>query len=414
MSDPISRRRLLQAAGMASAALVASGCGAGDPPPAPDPSPPIDPPTPAPPLLEQLPTRTLGRSGLEVPILCYGAIDLQPGSRILLRRAIEQGITLWDTAAKYGGGASERAIGAYLQAFPEDRGRLMLLTKSTGRKPAELEEDLATSMERMGVDEIDILLLHAVKDGDEFTDEIRDWAQAAREAGRIRTFGFSSHQNMAPVIERAAATPWLACGMVTCSYRHLQEPAMQQALAAARDSSLGLIAMKTQGKASLEDLSGADRELLARFLDQGLTLGQAKLKAIWSEPAFATITSKMTNVSLIDENLAAALDPRVFGALERRLLEEHERATASTACSSCGACAAALPGAEIMRALMYARAYGEPERARELLRATPVNPEGVAAAEAACPRGVPLGRALADARTLFDEGTAPWPDSSSC
>jgi predicted aldo/keto reductase-like oxidoreductase len=418
MSDAISRRRLLEVAGMASAAaLMAPACSSSEPPPANDPAPAAGPPAEPPPSpLETLPTRTLGRSGLEVPILCYGAIDLQPGSKILLRRALELGIELWDTAAKYGGGASERAIGAYLAAFPEDRQRLLLLTKSTGRSAEALEKDLTQSLERMGIQHVDILLLHGVDDGEEFTDEIRAWAEGAKASGRVRVFGFSSHKNMASVIERAAATPWLECGMVTCSYRHLQEPEMQRALQAARAASLGLIAMKTQGKRGLESDPAEEQRLLTRFLERGLTPGQAKLKAIWDEPVFATITSKMTNVSLIEENLAAARDPRVFGAVDRCILQEHDRATAAASCTSCGACASALPGAEIMRALMYARAYGDPTRAKALLRSVmpALDPARVQAAEAACPRGVPLGRALADARSLFDDERDLWPTASSC
>jgi len=410
VSDPISRRELLQAAGLAgAAALVGPGCSGGAPPPAQEPLRVPSQPVEAPPPLDTLPTRTLGRSGLEVPILSYGAFDLQPGSRILLRRALELGIALWDTAAAYGGGASERAIGAYLAAFPDDRARLTLLTKSQGRRSEDLERDLNTSLERMGTQQIDILLLHDVRDGDELKDEIRDWAQAAKDSGRIRSVGLSTHQNMTAVIERAAELPWIDCGMVSCSYRHLREPAMERALAVAKDADLGLIAMKTQGRKSLDELEGADRELFAHFLAQGLTFGQAKLKVIWAEPAFASITSKMTNVALLNENLAAALDPRAFGALDRSVLEEHDRATARAACTGCDACAPALPGAALMRALMYARAYGEPARARALLRRTAIDPDEIAEAEALCPRGVPLGRALADARLLFDDEPCPLP-----
>ncbi len=401
----LSRRRFLAALGLAGAGAFLGaplGCSA---------------PQPAAPAqsLDRMPTRPLGHTGIQVPILSFGCVDLQPGSRILLRRAMDLGATLWETGASYGGGASERAIGEYLQAFPRDRDRLLLLTKSTAFDPDGLERELAGSLERLGVDRVDFYLLHGVDDAEVFTPELGRWVEQARSAGRFRAFGLATHKNMAPVLTAAAEHPWIDLAMVACSYRHLQEEPMRRALDACQQAGVGLIAMKTQGLASLPTDPQAEGKLLERFVAQGRSLAQARLQAVWAHPAIACICSKMPNVAILEENTAAAKAPTALGAAELEALREHALATAPAACSGCGVCqrAAGVPGAEIMRALMYTHGYGEPQRARALLGNLPsisaLEPAALAQASGACPRRVPLAQAAQRAAAQLTPESTQWP-----
>jgi aryl-alcohol dehydrogenase-like predicted oxidoreductase len=81
----------------------------------------------------------------------------------LLRRAVELGITLIDTAEGYGPGRSERIIGATLAGMPEsDRASLTIATKFLPIAPAEpiLAWQAAGSRRRLGVDVLDLYYAH--------------------------------------------------------------------------------------------------------------------------------------------------------------------------------------------------------------------------------------------------------------
>lgn len=112
-------------------------------------------------------------------------------NRDFLRRAVEAGVDLIDTAHLYTGGASERALGAALAPFPDD---LVVATKGGynpgGGRPERLRAELEQSFERLRTDTIALYYLHRVDPGvqlEETLSVLRDY----RDAGRIRHIGLS-------------------------------------------------------------------------------------------------------------------------------------------------------------------------------------------------------------------------------
>ena len=73
--------------------------------------------------------RLFGNTGVDVTILCLGSA-FGFSSNLLLKQALNMGVGLWDTAAAYFGGNSERAIGKYFREFSEDRKKVFLLSLS--------------------------------------------------------------------------------------------------------------------------------------------------------------------------------------------------------------------------------------------------------------------------------------------
>ena len=113
----------------------------------------------------KLPTRTLGRSGIEVSILGFGS-----GSRFLmykeedkaleaLSKALDLGITYIDTAQTYGNGVSEERIG---KLMPERRKQVTLATKIAVRTADEARREIALSLKRLQTDHLDVLHIHAL------------------------------------------------------------------------------------------------------------------------------------------------------------------------------------------------------------------------------------------------------------
>ena len=120
--------------------------------------------------------RTLGKTGYEVSEISLGTWQL--GSRWgdpfseevaqqTLEAALENGINMLDTADIYQDGCSERAIGSFLKAHPEKRiyvvtkmGRALNPHVADGYTEENMRRFVNQSRERMGVDALDLTLLH--------------------------------------------------------------------------------------------------------------------------------------------------------------------------------------------------------------------------------------------------------------
>jgi len=131
----------------------------------------------------------------------------------LLDAVHEAGCTAFDTAAVYGGGNSERALGRWVNARRLHE-KVVLITKgahhSGDRKrvtPFDISSDLHDSLARMGIDCVDVYLLHR-DDPDYPIEPIVDRLNELKAEGKISAFGGSNwtHQRIAEANAYAAAS----------------------------------------------------------------------------------------------------------------------------------------------------------------------------------------------------------------
>jgi aryl-alcohol dehydrogenase-like predicted oxidoreductase len=151
-----------------------------------------------------IPTRTLGRTGVEVSLIGLGGwhlgfdyIDEELSIRII-RTAIDSGINFMDNCWDYNDGASERRMGKALR--DGYRERVFLMTKIDGRSKEAAATQLDESLERLQTDHIDLVQHHEIlryEDPHRIFDE--QGANAAlieaRDAGKIRFIGFTGHKD---------------------------------------------------------------------------------------------------------------------------------------------------------------------------------------------------------------------------
>ena len=115
--------------------------------------------------------RTFGRTGLEVSELVFGggyvggALILADDDtkRAMVRRALEAGINWIDTAAMYGQGRSEEALGWLLEEVetqPRLSTKVRLDTARLDDIPGQIEAGVAASLRRLKRDSVDLLFLH--------------------------------------------------------------------------------------------------------------------------------------------------------------------------------------------------------------------------------------------------------------
>ena len=153
-------------------------------------------------------TRLLGTTGLEVPILAFGASSLGQEFRSItldealgsVRAALECGMNLIDTSPFYGRGMSEVLLGVALRSIPR---REYLLCTKLGRydlahfdfSAKRVAESVDVSLHRLGTDHLDIILCHDIEfvPMQQIIDETLPALRKIQRAGKVRFIGFSGY-----------------------------------------------------------------------------------------------------------------------------------------------------------------------------------------------------------------------------
>lgn len=166
-------------------------------------------------------TRRMGPNGPEVSAIGVGAMSFtefygpttDENSFAILDAALEAGVTHIDTSNVYGMGRSEKAIGTWLADTPGAREKLHIATKAGISKDAEgnriydntrdhLESELDKSLEKMGIDHVDLFYVHR-REAERPIEEVTESLAGLVETGKCRAFGFSE---IAPSSLRRAAS----------------------------------------------------------------------------------------------------------------------------------------------------------------------------------------------------------------
>jgi len=322
--------------------------------------------------------RTLGRTGLRVSDISFGASRLRAGEEDLVRHALERGINYFDSAYGYTGGDSEQVLGNVLA---EVRDEVVLVSKveSTADWPRErMMGQLEASLKRLRTDYIDIYLCHAVNDVARLeSPEWHEFVARAKQQGKIRFSGMSGHAGKLIECLDYALDHDMA-DVILCAYNFGQDPKfyeqftrsfnyvanqpdLPRVLAKARAKNVGVVAMKTLMGARLNDMRS--------FETAGGTFAQAAFRWVLSNPDVDALIVSMTSREGIDEFLGAS-GARELAAGDRDLLQRYAALNGMTYCRhACNDCADACPYgvqiSDVLRTRMYATDYEDLAFARE-------------------------------------------------
>jgi len=331
--------------------------------------------TPAP----EISYRVLGRTGLKIPLISFGVMNSDNPD--LLRRAFDLGLNHLDTAHLYLRGNSERVIGEVVEGrgnrdsiyiatkmrFARDREGKVFTNEATAREPAPTEENLfqqlETSLERLRTDYIDILYLHSCYSPAMATFEpLMSALVKAKEQGKARFIGVSTHSDEPNVIRSAVDAG--VYDVVLTSYNYLQDhkDAVGDAIAYAAGKDVGVVAMKTQGGKRLNQKEGVEIN------------HQAALKWVFANPHVCTAIPGMTTFEQMDSNFSVMSDLELSDGEEREL-KLASLLPGTYFCQSCRECVPTCPERveipSLMRAYMYAEAYGNTIQAEETIGSLP-------------------------------------------
>ncbi|MBM3822432.1 MAG: aldo/keto reductase [Verrucomicrobia bacterium] len=153
-------------------------------------------------------TRPLGNTGLQVPILGFGASSLGQEFRSIsldeamrsVRTALEHGLNFIDTSPFYGRGMSEVLLGLALREVPRES---YLLCTKLGRydlahfdfSARRVAESIDVSLHRLGAAHLDIVLCHDIEfvPMQQIVDETLPALRRAQQQGKVRFVGFSGY-----------------------------------------------------------------------------------------------------------------------------------------------------------------------------------------------------------------------------
>jgi aryl-alcohol dehydrogenase-like predicted oxidoreductase len=153
-------------------------------------------------------TRPLGKTGLNLPILSFGASSLGAEFRAVdvnealgsVRVALDNGMNFIDTSPYYGRGMSEVLLGIALEGVPRES--YTLCTKLGRYAPAHFDfspkrvaESIDVSLERLRTDHLDIILCHDVEfvDLDYVVSETLPAVRMAQQQGKVKFVGVSGY-----------------------------------------------------------------------------------------------------------------------------------------------------------------------------------------------------------------------------
>ena len=161
-------------------------------------------------------TVTLGNTGIKTSRLAMGTGTVGVGHHShqtalgvkglsdLLLNGYDKGLRFFDAADSYG---SHPHVAEALKHVQRDK--VTVLTKSWARDPAGMRADIDRFRKELGVDYIDVLLMHCLTEGDwtERYKGVMDVLSEAKQKGVIRAHGCSCHSIEA--LRAAAASPWV-------------------------------------------------------------------------------------------------------------------------------------------------------------------------------------------------------------
>lgn len=321
--------------------------------------------------------RTLGRTGLKVSQLGFGCMRLpmvgegekaridRELSTPMLLRAVELGVTYFDTAIGYCNSDSQRALGEAVKGIRE---KLVISTKNHyyGESEKEWWTNLENSLERLQTSYIDIYNHHGIgwkSYCDCVEPRLSKWMRKAKDQGLIRHICSSFHDNCEAMI-KIVDTGYV--DVMTVQYNMLDR-GLEAAIAHAHEKGVGVVVMGPVGGGRL----GASSEVLASLIPNINHVPELALRFVLANENVSVALSGMSTMQHVEENAKIASDDVALTAEHRKQIEGHLdrlREMAGLYCTGCNYCKPCpnkvdIPG--VFTRYNMGRVYGLWEHARQ-------------------------------------------------
>ena len=329
--------------------------------------------------------RILGKTGLRPSTVGFGCMITSDPS--VIEKAVDLGISYFDTARSYQHGNNERMVGA---ALGNKRKNVLLSSKSEAEDRDSALGHLETSLRELRTDYLDIWFLHSKDEPASLNSGLLEAVQAAKKQGKARFVGISTHsaETMVPAALKAGVFD-----VVLITYNYPMGSRLDAAINAANQANVGVVAMKV--------MAHGKKDLKPR-------VGPAALKWVLKNPKVHTTIPSMVDMDQLEQNFNVMASS--FTEADQTLLNVFLRELAPVYCRMCGSCrglcAQGLPVADLLRYLTYAEGYGQFDLGREKFLALPRELQNVRCGDCLdctiqCPNGVRIPQRLSRAQQVF-------------
>jgi len=321
-----------------------------------------------------LPGRTLGRTGIETPLISLGCGE--SATPHFIRMAYDAGVKLFFSATYYGRGNNERLVGEAMKDLPRDSFVVGTAAAPEGFNPRQgaIPKDMTAqaymktaedSLKRFGFDHVDFLLLPFADKKEYVTFEPFLEAMAElKKQGKIRFGGIATHTSAADVLEAAVGAKVYDVVMSAYNYKVENKDAVNKALADAAKAGLGIVAIKST--------AGAARD---KNRTKPLNINAA-LKWVLQNKNISSIVSGMSSIEELRNNLELIKNLKMSDQDLKDLNLADLRSEPGLYCLQCQKCVPQCPNnldiPTLMRSYMYAYGYRNAAQAWYTLNAVEV------------------------------------------
>jgi len=336
--------------------------------------------------------RTLGKTGLRVTTVGYGCMITSDPT--VISRGVDMGINYYDTSRNYQGGQNERMVGAALGARRKD---IFLASKCDTHTGPGILAELDTSLKELNTDHLDVWHLHGLSDPAQITDELVEAQRKAKQQGKIRFIGMSTH-NLPAVVDRVIAA---GIEVVQVQYNFAADVSYGPAIEKLNNAGIGVIGMKVMARSGGRGRGSAQPQRPANF-------AASALKWVIKNPAVATTVPSMTDIDQLEQNFKAMAER--FTDADSKILSARLEEITPFFCRMCGQCNGqcpkGLPVPDMVRFVMYADGYGQFPLGRENFLRMSAEHQSVRCSDCTtcavkCPNGVHVAARLSRAQELF-------------
>jgi predicted aldo/keto reductase-like oxidoreductase len=337
--------------------------------------------------------RTLGKTGLKLPIVSIGTMDAS--SEALLRTALDSGIAHIATSRYYLRGKVEQFVGNIIKDYKREE--IILATGvipspidyqagvfSEDTDTAKFEKDFENSLNAMGIDYVDIFYLpFSAKKESVLFEPIMKSMEKMKKAGKARFLGIATHSYVPEALRTAADSGFYDVAMVAYNFQIKDMEERKEAIAYAAEKGMGIVAMKTiTGESWMagkqEAVNNPRASLKWALLDENVHT---------SVPGITTFEQLEADLSIMED---LTLTPEEKQYLEIARFNRNE----SLFCQGCGACLDQCKSAPdiptLMRCYMYVYGYKDlPAAARtiESIKENPITCAGCSSCVVKCRMG---------------------------
>jgi uncharacterized protein len=342
--------------------------------------------------------RTLGRTGIKLPIVSMGVMNANNPD--LLKQAYEAGVRLFDTALGYQQGRNERMVGDVISQLGV-RSKVVIQTKipfpraAAGEIKAKFLSDFAGCLERLQTKYVDILLIHQPSVEQMANPEVVAALTELKQQKSAHFIGVSQHGNQAATLRAAADSGLYDVVLAGFNVTNAGDGDFLAALKAASAKGVGVIAMKTQTGGRARNLGALNQT--------------AMLKWALQHPEIATAVPGFTNADQLAESFSVASGLELTAEEKAWLGDKNVKLTLDF-CKQCGTCLPSCPkGVDIptlMRTHMYAANYANFEHARATFEEIPASASlghctTCTSCSARCANNVRIAERVADLKAMY-------------